>query len=405
MPLLNVAILQKKDRAEIMTATVATPNGESRLGDITPRASSAPQTDLMVPVKKEPGAILTLAQQAGNPIEFLSKAGEMVAKSGMLGIAKPERGATLLLICMTEGKTPLQVISEFHIMDDGKLAKKAEWVLSRFRQIGGKFFIIDDGSDGKKATYRFVYLDNDITFMYTIDDANKEGLVKTGSRWVKNPASMLRARVITGGVGMVAPEVKAGFNTEEELDGQTDGPAPAAATTGAGRGRKPAAAATTAGNASPAVAPQTAASPAEDVIDAEVVSASEQTEQVPFDGGTQAASAQPAAGDTAATQAKFSGPGSSPASTAVLNQQQPAAAAAEASPTATPETSDVNATILDIEFHLGKLGIARADYEAQSYARYQDYKTLDEMPLERLQDVLNKVRNAVAKKQQTQAPQ
>jgi hypothetical protein len=57
------------------------------------------------------------------------------------------------------------------------------------------------------------------TFRFTIQDAQKAGLVKTGSGWDKFPASMLRARAISAGCRAVAPDATMGCYTPEELGG------------------------------------------------------------------------------------------------------------------------------------------------------------------------------------------
>lgn len=345
-----------------MTTATAVANGENRVAQPTPVQSASTAM-----IRQEPGAIFALAERSGNPMDFLSKMGESIAKSGMLGLKKTEQGSTLLMICMTEGKTPLQVISEFHVMDDGKLARKADWVISRFREMGGSFAIVDDGEDGLKATYEFTYRGNTRKVSYTIEEAKAEKIVKPDSRWTKNPSSMLRARVITKGVRMVAPEVMAGFCTEEELDGQTDGPI---TTTSAPRGRPPkdrtepptgSQPAATSAATSPSVAPQQPAGEAGEVIDAEFERTSDAaepavTEEVPFDAGKAESPNKPATANS-------------------------------------PEFKK-EATILDIEFQLGRLGMSRDDYEKARFSKFNDSATLDGLPQEKLDEALLKVRKA-----------
>lgn len=320
-------------------------------------------------VRQDPGAILSLAEKSGDPMEFLSKMGESIAKSGMLGLRKIEQGSTLLMICMTEGKTPLQVISEFHVMDDGKLARKADWVISRFREMGGSFVIVDDGEDGQKATYEFTFKGNTRRVSYTMDEAKAEKIVKKDSRWEKNPASMLRARVITKGVRMVAPEVMAGFYTEEELDGQTDGPTPTSPkgrTTATAKDKvEPAATVATTATSVPVTTSQSTsqqtAQPATETADqlGEVIDAEFSVTDKPATTGTAAAATE---------QPPFD-----------ANKK-------------TPEDHKKETLIMDITFQLGRLGMSVADYETGYFKKYGDFKTLDDMPIERLEEQLTKVR-------------
>ena len=187
----------------------------------TPNAKSngqpPPQTTALARIT--PGSsIQAMVQQSGNPMQFMSEMGKHLAMSGMLGLRKPEQGSTLLLICMTENRTPLSVIQEYHMMDDGKMSKKADWTLSRFREMGGTYEILNDGEDEVEATYRMTFAGQTRDVTYSMEMAKREGLVKPGSRWTKNPASMLRARVATKGCHMLAPEVTAGFDCEADLD-------------------------------------------------------------------------------------------------------------------------------------------------------------------------------------------
>lgn len=284
-------------------------------------------------------AILSLAEKSGNPMQFLAEMGKHLAFSGMLGLKKPEQGSTLLLICMTENKTPLSVIQEYHLMDDGKMTKKADWVIARFREIGGKYKIIADGEDEQIATYEFTFAGNTMPVSYSIEDAKKEGLLKAGSRWMKNPASMLRARVITKGVRMIAPEVMAGFLCEEELDD--------AAITPAASSCKP--------KTSRAATTVTAAPAASDpVINATVEPDSDQAnEAAPFDATD--------TGDSA---------------------------------------SDITTVLAEIELTLGEIGMTKADLETGMKKKNSTFTSLDNLEIGQAKQILERLR---AKKQASQA--
>jgi hypothetical protein len=55
-------------------------------------------------------------------------------------------------------------------------------------------------------------------FQFTIEDAKQASLVKPNSPWVKYPAAMLRARVISAMARAVFPDAIMGCYTPEELD-------------------------------------------------------------------------------------------------------------------------------------------------------------------------------------------
>lgn len=245
-----------------MTTTTIPPTSE-RLAGLNGLPESPPMTALIRMDGSD--TILSLAQRSENPMTFLTEMGKQLAYSGMLGLKKPEQGTTMLMLCMTEQLTPLAVFQKFHMMEDGKLSIKADWALARFREIGGKYKILKDGSDNEQASYEFSYQGNTQVFSYSMDDARLEELVKPKSRWVKNPSSMLRARVITGGVRLVAPEVMAGFYSSEELEGQSDATTTPAATSATKKTSKSATGSTQAATTTTASTPESDST----VIDAE----------------------------------------------------------------------------------------------------------------------------------------
>jgi hypothetical protein len=336
-----------------MTTTTIPPTSE-RLAGLNGQAEPVPQSTALAKINSG-GAILSMANASGNPLAFLSDMGKQMAYSGMLGLKKPEQGSTLLLICITEQKSPLSVIQEYHLMDDGKMTKKADWVLARFREIGGTFKILKDGTDGFEASYTFTFAGNTQTVSYTMDDAKTEGIIKPGSRWTKNPPSMLRARVITNGVRMVAPEVFAGFNTVEELEGQ-DFVSAAPSTPTASRTRK---------SATQQATEQPAATPTE----------------------------KTAATDQTIVDAKFH----------VTDENPPFDSPATASPTA--DDSARTAALMEIELLWGANGKTMADLVSAISAKFPEVKTVDDMSDERINGILENLRkkSAAAEKAKVEA--
>ncbi len=56
-------------------------------------------------------------------------------------------------------------------------------------------------------------------FRFTMEDAQKAGIVTAGSAWQKYPAAMLRARAISAGARAVFPDAVMGCYTPEEIGG------------------------------------------------------------------------------------------------------------------------------------------------------------------------------------------
>ncbi|MCP4638870.1 MAG: hypothetical protein GY851_00480 [bacterium] len=170
---------------------------------------------------------VTLYQNISDPIEAIDKMGEWIAKSGMFGCDKVEQGRVIALACLSEQKSPLEIIGTYHIIG-GRLHKRADAMLADYRAAGGKVIWLNVGDDGEKAEAKFECDGNALTLQYTIEDAKRAGLVKPKSNWQKDPGSMLRARLVTKACRMLMPHVAIGGDTNGSED--TAEPATAQAT-------------------------------------------------------------------------------------------------------------------------------------------------------------------------------
>lgn len=153
---------------------------------------------------------IQLYDRIQDPVSAAVQLGTFFAKSGMFGVEKAEAGTILALACMAERKSPFELARTYHMID-GKLSKKALAIAAEFRVKGGKIEWLNTGKDGKKAEARFTFEGQVITESFTIEEAKMQGLVRAGSTWIKAPANMLRARVLSNAVAMLAPEIVAGF--------------------------------------------------------------------------------------------------------------------------------------------------------------------------------------------------
>lgn len=162
-----------------------------------------------------------------NPIDAIDRIGELFAKSGMFGCERTEQGKVLAMVCLAENKSPVEIVRVYDIID-GKLRKKALACLAEFRQRGGKHRWIktgDDATPDAEAVGEFTWEGNTYTVRYGMVDAKRAGLVRPNSGWVKSPGNMLRARVISAAIGMLAPEILAGGESGD--DDAPQAPAPA----------------------------------------------------------------------------------------------------------------------------------------------------------------------------------
>jgi cytochrome c556 len=167
-------------------------------------------------------------QRMSDPMEAVVKMGKMFAASGMFGCAKEEQGQVLALACMVQGKDPFELMQNYYIIN-GSLSMKSVAVLANFMKAGGKVKWHSALNDTEQAMADFEIGDNQLEqAAYTIEDAKRENLV-TGpnkANWTQRPADMLRARLITKAVRMLAPGIIMGMS--EETDAPQPGAAPAA---------------------------------------------------------------------------------------------------------------------------------------------------------------------------------
>lgn len=166
-----------------------------------------------------------------NPMTAIAELGNMFHKSGIMGVSTPGDGAVVALTCMCEGITPLEFAKTYHIIN-GKPSMRADMMHAKFRSAGGKVSWTNMGDDGKSAEATFEFDGQTQQMRYTIEDAKNvvgDKLDKPDSNWRKDRGAMLRARLITKAIRILAPELIAGVYTPEELEdsGAVSTPAPA----------------------------------------------------------------------------------------------------------------------------------------------------------------------------------
>lgn len=161
-----------------------------------------------------------------NPMAAITDLGKLFHQSQIMGVSTPGDGAVLALTCMCEGITPLEFAKTYHIIK-GRPSMKADAMSARFRMSGGKVRWINLGDDGKEAKAEFSFDGQTLEIAYTIEDAKKvmgkddkgkDRIDQPDSNWSKDRGAMLRARLITKAIRIIAPELIAGVYTPEELE-------------------------------------------------------------------------------------------------------------------------------------------------------------------------------------------
>ena len=155
--------------------------------------------------------------KVNDPMTAATQLGEWIARSGMFGCERVEQGSILAMQCLVERKAPLELAKHYHIIG-GKLSLRADAMLALYRERGGKVQWLQFDDVAAKA--KWAYDGNNVEIAYTAEDAKRAGLLpaRPGSGWAKFPAEMLRARLISKAVRMLAPEVCTGTYTPEELE-------------------------------------------------------------------------------------------------------------------------------------------------------------------------------------------
>lgn len=177
----------------------------------------AENTAMTLPVANGGGAMAVYGR-INDPMEFINGMGKVFMMAGACGVKTESEGKVLALACMCKGKDPFELQEDYHIID-GKLSMRADTMLAKFRERGGKHVWVKDGTDGIAAELKLTDKDgNVVVSKFDINKAKDAGYVKAGSQWIKRPDQMLRSRCITDGVRMIAPEVNSGRYTPEELD-------------------------------------------------------------------------------------------------------------------------------------------------------------------------------------------
>lgn len=137
-----------------------------------------------------------------------------VAKSGLFGMKTPEQAFALMLIAQSENLHPARAAMEYHIIN-GKPALKADAMLSRFQNAGGKVEwkkYTDEECSGVFSHPQ----GGSIEIVWTLAMAQKAGLTNNPT-WKKFSRAMLRSRCISEGIRTVYPGVSVGIYTPEEV--------------------------------------------------------------------------------------------------------------------------------------------------------------------------------------------
>lgn len=142
-----------------------------------------------------------------------------VAQSGLFGLKAPSQVLALMVVAQAEGRHPGIVARDYHIVG-GKPTLKADAMLARFQESGGKIEWHTQTHERAEATFSHP-AGGEIKLSWTIEDANRAGLIKKDTPWEKYPRAMLRSRLISEAIRTIYPGVICGTYTTEEVESFT----------------------------------------------------------------------------------------------------------------------------------------------------------------------------------------
>jgi hypothetical protein len=157
------------------------------------------------------------------PYQDQEKMASAIAKSGLFGLKDQVQVLALMAVAQAEGRHPATVAKEYHIIQ-GRPALKADAMLARFQQAGGKVDWTSYTDDKVEAVFTHPQ-GGSLKLAWTLAQAKAIGLA-TKDNWKLYPRAMLRARVISEGIRTVYPGVLTGEYTPEEISDFRPDPTP-----------------------------------------------------------------------------------------------------------------------------------------------------------------------------------
>lgn len=162
-----------------------------------------------------PATLITPAPAAHDPIAL----GQVLAQSGYFSDARQAAQAAVKVLAGQElGLGPIAAMTGIHIVQ-GKVTLGANLIAALIRKSGTYEFEVLEHSDSV-CRIRFSYRGKVAgESAFSMDDAKRANLIKSGSPWQTHPRNMLYARAMSNGAKWYCPDVFAGapVYTADEL--------------------------------------------------------------------------------------------------------------------------------------------------------------------------------------------
>ena len=156
------------------------------------------------------------------PFQDMQQMAEVAAGSKMFGFKNTQEAMAIMLLCQAENLHPAVAMRDFHVIQ-GRPALKADAMLARFQQAGGK--VEWKEYTDEKVTGVFSHPQGGtLELSWTLAKAKAIGIANKDN-WKNYPRAMLRARVVSEGIRSVYPGCVVGVYTPEEVQDFTPTPA------------------------------------------------------------------------------------------------------------------------------------------------------------------------------------
>ena len=156
-----------------------------------------------------------------NALDTIQTLGVALAKSGMFGLDKAEQGVILVMTAFEQGKSLIEVALQYDVIQ-GKIAKKSASMLADFQAEGGRVKWIETTGTICKAEFMHPeFQPEGLTLEVTLEELKSTGVAmgRNGLKdnYKKHPRQMLRARLVSEAIRMIAPHIVVGLYTPEEV--------------------------------------------------------------------------------------------------------------------------------------------------------------------------------------------
>lgn len=157
-----------------------------------------------------------------NSMQDIAVAGELIARSGMLGAKNPAEGFLIAATCLQEGMSFLKFGEKYNVIA-GRISIKAEAMLAKLLELGGDYKVLDRSAD--KASLKLRFREAEFVSTLTWEEAQNESYTRAKDgkslkdNWStpRRRAQMLWARAVSDGVRVVCPLATQGTYTPEEV--------------------------------------------------------------------------------------------------------------------------------------------------------------------------------------------